>query len=259
MTSSAPSRRVEILIVSYAKDVEWCRFNLASIRKYARGFSGVKVLVPVGDAHFFEPMAEQQSTPETPIVVKTYKPNAGAEFNHHQAMKCYADVWCPEADFILHTDSDCIFTEPVTPDDYFVDGRPILLKERYANFNGQGPVIWQKPTEEAIGVKCEWETMRRHPAVHYRNIYGSVRDCIEKRHSMPFTEYVVTRGKGGYPDLGFSEFNTLGSFAEYFFSGSYHVIELPSDNVPPAKLSQAWSWEGITPQIRAQLEAHVKL
>lgn len=217
------------------------------------------VVVPVQDKGLFEPMAQQHSTQETPITVRTYKPNAGAEFNHHQAMKCYADIWMPRSQYVLHTDSDCIFTEPVTPTDYIVNGKPILLKERYSNFNNEGPACWQKPTEEALGIQCLWETMRRHPAVHFIDIYPMLRAHIEVMHSMPFTEYVVTRGTGGYPNLGFSEFNALGAFVDRWFSSKYHIIELPSENIPSAKLSQAWSWGGITPQIRAQLEAHVKL
>jgi hypothetical protein len=160
-------------------------------------------------------------------------------------MKCKADEICPIADFILHIDSDCVFTDNVTPDDYFVNGNPVLLYQSYESlFRLQGGATggygnWQNVTSIALGWKVLNETMRRHPSVHYRGIYKDMRDFITKRFGS-FDEYVLSR-KDIYPQ-GFTEFNTLGSFVEKFHNDKYHWINVEEPaNRPKDKVLQNWS------------------
>lgn len=237
--------KVDILIASYARDYDWCEFNLRSIVKFATGFHGVTLLVPSHDAALFLKLEQKYTRPELPVLVKHYVVMPGKEFNHHQAMKCYADVFCPQADFILHTDSDCIFTAPVTPDDYFVDGKPVLLKRAYADIASSGSehagsIWWQAQTERALGFPCPYETMRRHPAVHPKWIYSWLRSHIERIHLTPFTDYVLKQKEAALQ--GFSEFNALGSFAHEFHENDYHWIDQQFEADPPKKLHQNWSW-----------------
>lgn len=229
-------KAVQIFIVSYAKDFKWLNFNLRSIRKHARGFRGVTVLVPQQDAQ----MAIQFCAPFG-AAVATFKEEPGKGFNHHQAMVCHADLYANGAQYVLHTDSDCIFTESVTPDDYFTDGKPQLMIERYDRVLGGGTpdqAIWKDPTERALGFQCDFECMRRHPAVHPVDLYIHFRAYMNTQHG-DFVQYVLSQ-KNDFPQ-GFSEFNALGAFALARFRDRYAIIEKGKDPEPKNKLEQSWS------------------
>lgn len=163
-----------------------------------------------------------------------------------QCQKCWADVHCPGADFILHTDSDCIFTEPVTPDDYCVNGKPVMLYEEYSKLPG---VPWKPVVEAVLKRPVQHEFMRRHPQVNPRGVYNDLRAHLESIHGMPFTQYVESR-QGAYP-WGFTEHNIIGAFAfdHPQWKDAYHWHNVTASGVPKEKLMQFWSHSDIdTPQ-----------
>jgi hypothetical protein len=238
---------VEILYVTFARDLHWLRYSLESIRKYASGFSGVKIVVPTWDVDKFLQF-ERYSTPDCPVLVKNFLEYPGKGFVHHLAMKCYADVFCPEADFILHMDPDCLFKEKVAPDDYFVDGKPVLVIEPYDVLRTIHPARynWKRVTEEALKLDCTHETMCRHPAVHDRATYREMRAYIERVHQTPFLDFVLKQ-KNSYPQ-GFGEFNTLGAFAMQS-AIPYYLIDRSDQGDkydPPSKVWQGWSYQGVS-------------
>jgi len=170
-------------------------------------------------------------------------------FVHHEAMICYSDVFRQDCTHILHMDPDCLFTSPVTPQDYFVDGKPVLLVEPYEAIRRrghEGRYNWKKVTEEAVKFNCEYETMCRHPAIHHNWIYKEVREHIESRHQCPFVDFVL-RQKNSYPQ-GFGEFNTIGAYVMEFQKDKYHIIDRGYDhekNDPAPKVKQMWSYQGV--------------
>ncbi len=224
----------EIFVVSYRKDFVWLDWCLKSIKKFCEGFSGTTVLVPRPDAAALRAMGHD-------IKVRTFDeapPPLG--MMHHQAMNCCADVYCYDSDFVLHVDSDCILTDYVTPAEYFRAGKPILLIEEYARLGDRVP--WQPIMSEVMGELCRYETMRRHPAVHYRELYGDCRNAIEKAHDCPghFEEYILSL-KPDFPQ-GFSEFNALGHIAiSPKWRDRYAVIDLANEARPRDLIRQYWS------------------
>lgn len=139
--------RVEILIVSYLGDRDWLVHCLNSVRKFCAGFSGVTVLVPeVEQAEF----ASFRDTHGVRLACYDRQPDSVLWHLDHQRMKSRADVICPEADLILHVDSDCVFTEPATPDDYCLGGRPVHVVKPYSTFRSALPP-WRACTEAAVG------------------------------------------------------------------------------------------------------------
>ena len=242
--------RTDILLVTYRKDYDFAVYCLRSIVKFATGFGGVSVVCPVEDEGLFAPLCSRLRRPDLPIEVKTYIPKKGYEFNHHQVMKCHSDILCPNAAYILHIDSDCIFTEPVTPADYFKDGKPLLLVRTYKQH--EPCYIWREPTSKALGMDCNYETMARHPAVHHRNTYKDLRAHVDFKHGVPFSEYVL-RLPGNYPACHFSEFNALGSYAMVYCPERYTIIDLDKEEAPPNKLTQGWSWGGVD-KVKAEYE-----
>jgi len=231
--------KTDILIVSYAKDFQFCEYNIRSIYKFCKGFRHLVLLVPTTDVAMFGRLMKY-STEELPLIIKTYLVYPGKGFNHHQIMKCYADVLCQDADFILHTDSDCMFTKPTTPSDYFVDGKPVLLMQKYEELEEKGALHWKPQTERALGVSVDYEFMRRHPAVHYAITYSRLRNHIERTHATSFFNYVILQKNEALQ--GFSEFNALGAFAH--FSGMPYLWWNVSVTPPPdPHLIQFWSWD----------------
>lgn len=239
--------KVWVNYTTFARDLEWQRYSLESFRKYAKGFSGVTIVVPTWDVDKFLQF-ERYSTPECPVLIKNFLEYPGKGFVHHLAMKCYADVFSPEADFILHMDPDCLFSAPLTPESYFENGKPVLVIEPYEHLKTAHPPRygWKKVTEEALKFEVSHETMCRHPAVHYSWLYEKTRKHVESVHLTPFYDYVLKQ-KNSYPQT-FAEFPTMGAIAVKFFPEKYHLIDrgVSGDiNDPEPKVVQMWSYEGV--------------
>lgn len=237
--------RMDILIVSYLKDLPYLELNLRSIEKFCSGFGAVNLLVPKEEYEAFRPLRVRHTFP---MVVHTYDRNVPPPYWHlkHQAEKCHADRWCPSADFVLHTDSDCMFREPVTPEDYLVNEKPVMLYEAYSRLPKDVP--WKSVTEAALRQPVEFEFMRRHPQVNPVGVYPRLRAHIEKVQNQDFDKFVMSR-KPGFP-WGFTEHNIIGAFVYYDpeFHEKYHWHDA-AQGTPHEKLIQFWSGSGIhTPQ-----------
>lgn len=219
----------EILLVTHLKDKAWTEWNLKSIRKFATGFSGLTLVVPKHERAAFEPLSNIVD-----FALRTHElpGHLGA-----QTQKCLADVLCVGADFVLTSDSDCCFIEPVTPEDYFVDGKPVMLIEEFSRLQGNP---WKPTVDKALGGDAKYETMRRHPQVNPVGLYADMREHIAKRHGMSFEQYTMSQ-KPDYP-WGMSECCWLGSFAlNSPWKEHYHWIDVAKDERPKDKLYQAWS------------------
>lgn len=233
---------------TFARDLEWTRYSLESFRKYCTGFSGVTIVVPYWDVNKFLQF-ERYSTPECPVLIKDFLEYPSKGFVHHLAMKCYADVFSPQADFIMHMDPDCLVCQPMSPNDYLIDGKPTLVIEPYEVLKTAHPARynWKRVTEEALKFDCTHETMCRHPAVHHAWLYKRVREHIEREHTTPFYDYVIKQ-KNQYPQ-GFAEFPTLGAYAMKYHAEMYNLIDRgdKGDAADPKPLiKQLWSYTGVT-------------
>jgi hypothetical protein len=195
-----------------------------SIRRFAAGFGGVTIAVPTADAPRFAGLGDR---------LVTFDERRWRAFLHHQIMVVRADEACPDADFILHMDSDCVFVEPVTPADYVRDGKAVMMRERFdlirekyrgAHRAGAARAKWQRVAERALGLPVEYETMVRHPAVHPRQIYPEVRAQIERTHGVAFDDYVF----GCWLPNRFAEFPTLGGYALHSHPEWYEWIDATS-------------------------------
>lgn len=240
--SPGPIPKTAIFIVTFYKDAEWLKYCLASIKRFATGFLETVVVFPDRDVDVLQPICEESGIDN--IMVDTFTEAEGKGMINHMAIEMLADEYC-FSDYVLHLDSDCIFTEPVTPGDYFVDGKPVLLIEHYDRFIDRYPTIlqWKVTSEKALKFKCEFECMRRHPAVHRRDLYPRVRQRIEKAHGMPFLEYVLSV-KPTFPQ-GISEYNVLGAYAHKEMHDFYHFVDLATDMRPKDKIVQFWSHGGL--------------
>lgn len=241
----------EIFLRSYQKDLEWCSFSLRSIHKFCRGFSGVTLIVADYDADHFAGLQKFTTADGAPVRMATYPGNRQKPMLECMAQLCYADQYCPEADLILHTDSDCVFKGTVTPGYYMTDGKPQLLVRTFESIRGQPPYCWKGPTSAALGIDATHEVMVRHPAVHWKGLYPSLRQRVMDVHHKDFHDYAL-----GFENIfpwGFAEFPALGMWALETMRDRYCVIDvsgMPEDQIGSKykdRLYQGWTHFSTTP------------
>lgn len=209
---------MEILIVTFKRDIEYLRNCLKSIGLYARKFAGVTLVVPAAQKDDFKWVNTAK--------VKYFDEVPGKGFLHHMAMICRADELCPDAEAVLLMDPDCMFWQPATPADFAPGGKLLLVRERYVDLAARNPnrCLWQKCVENAVGFMPDWETMVRHPQVHRREVFEKVRQLVEMRHpGQKFDEYVLSC-QNEFPQT-FAEHPTLGAVALRFFAEHYHAVD----------------------------------
>lgn len=230
--------KTQLFIVSHAKDANWLDWCLQSIRKFCTGFEGVTVVAPTADQLVLGGICGANGA-RLRLFDQAPPPKCHLD---HNVQKCCADLWCPDVDYICHIDSDCVFREPATPEDYFVDGKPVLLVQTYASlerqFNG---FPWRHVVERTLKMPVTWETMRRHPMVNPVSLYPHVRTTVERVNGQSFRDYVLAQ-KPDYPS-GFAEFNTLGAVVmdSSEWRNRYHIIDVGCNPYPRTKLIQFWS------------------
>jgi len=207
---------VEILIVTFARDMDFLRYCLKSIEKFCRGFSGVTIAVPEHDRGKFDWAARRTK------VVYFNEPE-GKGMLAHEIQVCRADELCPYAAAVLHVDADCIFWRNCTPKDFAPGGKPLMVRERYADLLNSNRRIWQKCVESAIGLKPEYECMVRHPNIHLRGVYERTRWLVEKHTGKAFDDYVLSCDNA-FPQ-GFAEFPLLGAVAISHYRDQYTCVD----------------------------------
>lgn len=222
----AHAPRVEILIVTFARDMEFLRYCLKSIRLYASGFHGVTIVVPSHEVGLYDWVRREAR-------VVYFDEPAGKGMMAHEIQKCRADEWCPGADFILHLDADCMFFRRVTPADYVKDWQALIVGEPYASITNPNRHIWKKCVEDATGHTPKHDCMVRHPQVHPRQTYQATRDAVEAFTGRGFNEYVLSC-RNEFPQ-GFAEYPTLATIGLRDFRLFYNFMEY--DHAEDAKLT----------------------
>jgi hypothetical protein len=222
-----------IFIRSYAKDLPWLQYCLRSITKFCTGHDAVVVVVPDRDVHAFRAVG---------IDAKGCgNPNPATDYLGQQVTKLHADEFCGAGDpWIIYTDSDCIFTAPVTMDHFFRDGKPISLHTPYAMLPKPPAMPWKALTERCLGFVCHDERMRRQGAVYQASELAEFRAWFLANRGETIDAYV---GKLKHHD--FSEFNCMGMWLWRFKHGTRCWIRTDVDPIPPLPLRQGYSWDGI--------------
>ena len=92
--------KVSIFIRTYSKDLVWLDYALRSIHKHAKGFYEIVVCIPIDQVHLLSHLTAER------VVTCPVYPN---DYIGQQISKLNAHKYC-KGDYILFTDSDCIFT-----------------------------------------------------------------------------------------------------------------------------------------------------
>ncbi len=235
-----------IFIKSWPPDFGFLAYCLKSIHKFATGFSEIVVLIPDNSDL---PLTKEK-------LIKVPEPPSEGHHMHgkgyvlQQCYKVSADKYT-SSDFVCMMDSDCVFTKPVTPDDLFVDGKPLWLMTPFADIlpTDKNLPAHFEAIKEFSGIPPEFEMMRRHSQVIPRWAFGCFRDYAQQLHGMSFEQWAMAQ-----KFRGVTEFNHIGQFLHLNFPNFIHFHDTRF-GIPPSFVEQYWSWNGITPEIRTYMEA----
>lgn len=230
-------------IVTYWRDVPWLPTLLKSIGRHCTGFHEIILCIPNRDRCLLDGFG---LTKEKIITFDE-------QYDGHMA-HCYMKLSADEhtdADLICHVDSDCVFKSDCTPNTFIRDGKPMNLYTPFTIADGkEHPSHWRKGSEEALGEKVKYETMRRHGNIYWRDTYRKLRNHIEKVHNKSLFEYLRPFKRGV-----FSEFCTIGAFAMQHEPMNYSFIYDKDPKCPPSPIHQFWSFHGIQhPDVQAKMK-----
>lgn len=232
---------IDIFIRTYSGDLEWLKYCLQSIDKFASGFNQVIIAIPENQRYLLDSWG---LTKEKIVTCKDY---GKQDYLGQQISKLYS--WRDsEADFILFMDSDCIFTRPTNLSEYFKGGKPIIYKTDYSKVGDA--ICWKRVTERFAGFHIQFEYMRQMPLVYWRETLKNVCDWQSN-----FEQKILSQ-----PGTLFSEFNLIGAYAEKYESERYEFLQ--TDLATAARfesnpLIQYWSWGGVDGK-RAEIENYLK-
>lgn len=237
---------VALLMVTFSRDLPFAIYSARSVHKFCSGFSEFVIVVPHEDVHAF-----REATAAYGAKVRGFHEPPNKGMLAHMAIKMEADIWCPGADAIVHIDADCIFWERCTPDDFFVNSKPVLYRERFADFQITHPTRygWKSTVRWATGIDPVWETMVRHPACHWSATYGLARHIMSKHTRMDCRAYIL-ECDNAFPQ-SFAEFPALGAVAIEHAGDRYHFVDwrCPEQHYRYErgrdKLTALWSHSGI--------------
>ncbi len=238
--------QVDLFLRSYAGDLQWLVWALRSIAKSVTGIRDIILCVPANDYDKFKAMNFTRE-----LVVSSRLEPFKDDYMGQQADKLLAHLYS-DADLFLYWDSDCIAIRNFSPADLMIDGKPRCLEtpfDKLLKVDGTPDSPWQPIVERVLGFPVTKERMRAHPMLVPRATLLGFRAYLEALHNMPLGEYINTR-----PDRQFSEWNCLFSWAAQEQPDLFTFWDTAERGVPEPFVRQFWSWGGITPEIRAEME-----
>jgi FkbM family methyltransferase len=247
--SPSPSPNYDIFIRTYPGDYQWLEYCLQSIGKFVTGFRKIWIVSPA-DIPDMGPRSKSWLNPRRwgeYVEWKVMNDETEDGYLAQQITKLYADVLTDyQADFILHVDSDVIFTRPTTPLDFFTGDKMTWYYTPYQLI--QTP--WEPIIEKFMGFTQPYEFMRRLPMMIPRWLYPKMREFCHAQHGRIISEYIRTQ-----PLREFSEFNALGAYAYFNHPDQFAWVNTSTlAQMPPPFAKQFHSWGGLTDAIKDEIE-----
>ena len=255
---------VEVLIVTYSKDLPWLEYCLKCIKKYLHGFQGVTVAYPNQERDLFALLR-----PKFDIRLHGYDEVSGKGFLQHELKMAEADLFLPNATrYVMHLDSDCMYHKPTTPEDYFFNNKPQYLWRTWESLISSDPrdptqkvvsdcMMWKGPTEAQLGYHSDAYCMTRHPTIFPIEFYPRYRAHIEKTHNISFFDYMLSGQKNTHPQDRM-DFTAMGQYARSFMRDDFHWINVASEEYPADRQKAFHSHSGLSREIRTEIESFLK-
>ncbi len=271
---------VEIVIVTYWKDMPWLEYCLRSIGKFCSRFQGATIITPnpkrdsQGQVHFIPAGWFDEMRAKTGVNIKAgknyYDEANGKGMLHHMVRMAEADLFVPAGTkYVMHLDADCIYHTPTTPEDYFTDGKPDYLIRSWDSLTTEDPrnpgskvisdcLQWREPTQQQLGFTTPWYTMCRHPTVLPIDFYAPYRAHIENVHKQPFEVYMLS-GRNEFPQDRM-DWTATGAWCNKFMPERFNWIDISEGNhlAPKDRQKTYWSHGGITLQAQSEINSFLK-
>lgn len=210
--------KTTIVTVTYDKDLEFLKYNLKSIKKFCKGYHDNIVIIDDHENDCVETQKYLKSINQKYFINQEAK-QIKKGYVRQQYMKLLSDKYVSQdTDYICHIDADSIFKKEHTPEIFFRENKPMLVKNSYIKLienqkragNDTLPYKrWRTMTSEFLNFRVEYEFMFRMPLVYPKNLTKQLRDYLEKIHKSSLLDYVKN-----LPTM--SEYNILGAYAHEF-------------------------------------------
>jgi hypothetical protein len=211
-----PAVSMEIFIVTFKRDMDFMRYLMQGLNKYAKDFAGITVAFPKYEYTDWDWLPRRVNrVPYDEI------PGKGMMCHEREIMR--ADIHCPEATHILHLDADCMPWDTFTPKDFLPDGKVLSVLELYSKIGNPNRHLWRKAVDKCTGIDPTADFMVRHPQVHVREVYELARKQIERWTGRSWEESVLS-SPDSFPQT-FCEFNVLGAVAHKQLFDRYKFVE----------------------------------
>lgn len=209
-----------IFIKSYPKDFNLLYYALLSIDKYVSGDFDVVLLLDKGNK-----LPDKIKLKDYVKLIEVEKQGHGYLFQQYCKITAHKYT---ESDFILFSDSDCIFDHEISINDFIASGTPEIL---YTDYEKVGSAIcWKKPTEIFIKKPVQYEFMRRNCLIYHRSTLVNISNAY------PQLKNIILHSES------FSEFNAIGAYAWFHEREKYNFINTDNWEYVPPKATQLWSY-----------------
>lgn len=221
---------VTLFVRSYPPDFGWLNYSVQSMKKYMTGVKYKLLVVPANTQipdnirSFFDYVVES-------FMYDKYPGYIAQQFDKLDAYRYV------RTDYVLYSDSDCIYTGPFDAQSMFENGKPILGMTPYQELQGSDGYKWKLITETLLNYQVDFEFMRCLPLMH-------------RKETLQELSYDIPNLPRKIVGHDLSEFNLLGAYAFMKQHPYKFTIEVPRY---PCK--QYWSWGGLTTEIQQEIEA----
>jgi hypothetical protein len=254
---------VEILIVTYNKDLPWLYYCLRSIRRHCTGFQGVTVAHPNHEASLFAPLV-----PKFDVRLHGYDEVEGKGMLQHMVKLASPDQFLPAATkYVLTCDADCIFRMPTTPEHYFANDKPYYIFRSWASLTTEHPYSpgskivsdchqWKGPTDRQVGFDTTIFGMCMNTVVFPMDFFPRYRAHVSAVHHRPFDEFMLD-GQNTFPQSNM-DFTAMGAYAHRFMHDRWHWYDVEKPPYPVDRKKAYHSHSGLGPAIREEIEGFLK-
>lgn len=225
---------ISLFVRSYPGDFNWLAHSVKSMSKNLHNISEKILVVPASCTYI-------------PTYIRNFFDNIHFVHETHEGYiqqqidKVRAYKYC-SSDYILFSDSDCIYYNQFDAEQKLQDGKVLLPKTRYELV--ESAIIWKEITYMTTGIMPDYEYMRCFPIMHHREVLEWL---DSDNHYNSYLSVVKNRE--------LSEFNALGIIAETHFKHRYIFLDTETTDVKIQTAKQYWSWGGITKDIRQELRS----
>lgn len=229
----------DIFIVSCRKHLDYLKYSLRSLLKFASGFNKIVLMFPDKDAGELYAACSKEMD-RLGVMVRLFEEWPEKGMLHHELLEMTADKYCP-GDAILHWDSDYVATDFITPETFVTNYKPVMIYASYEWLCKQNPnlINWQRACEAALGWAPINEFMRRPGLCHVREVYPKAVAIVEDHTGMTIAEYIRSC-QNSFPQT-FAEYPLLGEVAWQYYPERYKWVQQGVDEFPHVPIQQFWS------------------